>query len=593
MNEIRQLMGYTKSLRKYSIIIAISAVVMALLSLVTPLVIKFATDWIVEVVNGQQEFSVGFILLLAGVLLLQTMIGVVAGDIGGYYGDQLSIRAQRQLSTVYYKHLLTLPQSYYDGEVTGKIINRLNRAIRDVTQFLQFFSNNLLQLLLTIAIVMAVLAWYSWPLALLMIMMIPANLVLTAKTSVKWQQYETKKNKHFDIASGRFAEVVSQMRLVKSFGSERREITSFASRLDSMAGLTARQSRHWHSMNAIRGLVFGGITAAVITILFYETARGQLTIGDMAMLLTLTQQISFPMRNLSFFVDNYQRAVANSKDFLAAMAEQPEPEVGKSDLAVKAGAVVFDEVEFAYSDDDKPVLQGISFAVEPGSRVALVGESGGGKSTIANLLMRLYDAQHGQISIDGVDITTASRTSVRAQIATVFQDATLFSGTVRENITYARPDASDEQVIAAAKSANADEFISQLPNGYDTEIGERGIKLSGGQRQRIAIARAILKDAPILILDEATSALDSKAEAQVQQALDRLMKGRTSIIIAHRLSTIADVDMIVTLRRGKVDEVGTPAKLARTDGIYAELLKLQLGDSEKAKKRLAKYDIAA
>lgn len=594
MKEIRQLLGYTKSLRGYAIIIAVSSVVLALLNLTIPVVIKFATDWVVEVVAGTTEFSIGFIAVLAGVLVLSLAIGIVAADVGGYYGDQLAIRARRQLSNVYYRHLLRLPQRYYDGEVTGTIINRLSRAITDVSQFLQFFSNQLLQVLLTIVVIISVLAWYNWLLAVLMLLMIPVNLYLTAKTSVKWQKYEKQKNQHFDIASGRFAEVVGQMRLVKSFGSERRELSSFNSRLQNMVGLTAKQSRHWHSMNAIRGVVFGLITTGVMAIVFYQAARGSISIGDMAMLLALVQQVSFPMRNLSFFIDNYQRAVANSRGYLEAMAEQPETGDVTTKLEVKNGTVEFREVVFSYgSSDTQRVLQDVSFTVQPGMRLALVGESGGGKSTIANLLMRLYEPDAGQILVDDMPIDAVSRTSLRAAIATVFQDAALFSGTVRENIAYAQLDATDERIEAASRSANAHEFISKLPNGYDTEIGERGIKLSGGQRQRIAIARALLKDAPILILDEATSALDSKAEQQVQQALNRLMKNRTSIIIAHRLSTIADVDAIVTLRGGKVDEIGTPAELATTGGIYAELLELQLGDSEKAKRRLAKYDIAA
>lgn len=594
MKEIRQLLGYTKSLRGYAIIIAVSSVVLALLNLTIPVVIKFATDWVAEVVAGTTEFSIGFIAVLAGVLVLSLAIGIVAADVGGYYGDQLAIRARRQLSNVYYRHLLRLPQRYYDGEVTGTIINRLSRAITDVSQFLQFFSNQLLQVLLTIVVIISVLAWYNWLLAVLMLLMIPVNLYLTAKTSVKWQKYEKQKNQHFDIASGRFAEVVGQMRLVKSFGSERRELSSFNSRLQNMVGLTAKQSRHWHSMNAIRGVVFGLITTGVMAIVFYQAARGSISIGDMAMLLALVQQVSFPMRNLSFFIDNYQRAVANSRGYLEAMAEQPETGDVTTKLEVKNGTVEFREVVFSYgSSDTQRVLQDVSFTVQPGMRLALVGESGGGKSTIANLLMRLYEPDAGQILVDDMPIDAVSRTSLRAAIATVFQDAALFSGTVRENIAYAQLDATDERIEAASRSANAHEFISKLPNGYDTEIGERGIKLSGGQRQRIAIARALLKDAPILILDEATSALDSKAEQQVQQALNRLMKNRTSIIIAHRLSTIADVDAIVTLRGGKVDEIGTPAELATTGGIYAELLELQLGDSEKAKRRLAKYDIAA
>lgn len=594
MREIRQLLGYTKSLRGYALIIAASSIVLALLALVTPIVMKLATDWVVEVVAGRTEFTLRYIGLLVGMLIASAIVGTIAADVGGYSGDQLAIRVRRQLSTIYYKHLLNLPQNYYDGEVTGKIINRLSRAISDVSQFLQFFSNQLLQVLLTIGISVAVLGWYNWVIALLMLLMIPVNLFLTAKTSVKWQAYEKQKNKHFDIASGRFAEVVGQMRLVKSFGSERRELSSFGGRLGSMVKLTAKQSLHWHSMNAIRNIVFGLITTAVMAIIFYQAAHGMITIGDMAMLLALVQQTMFPLRNLSYFVDNYQRAVANSRDYLAAMAEQPEEDDNSRKLVATKGEVVFDEVMFSYAPKGKQrVLHDVSFTVKPGTRLALVGESGGGKTTIANLLMRLYEPDSGQIRIDGTDINAASRRSVREAIATVFQDAALFSGTVRENIAYASPDASDEEIKLAAQFANAHEFIEKLPDGYDTEIGERGIKLSGGQRQRIAIARALIKDAPILILDEATSALDSKAEAQVQQALNHLMKSRTSIIIAHRLSTIADVDTIVTLKNGHVDEVGSPRQLAKTGGIYAELLELQLGDSERAKKRLAEYDIAA
>ena len=255
------------------------------------------------------------------------------------------------------------------------------------------------------------------------------------------------------------------------------------------------------------------------------------------------------------------------------------------------GEIIFHNVSFGY-ESGKEVLQGINITLAPGKKTALVGESGGGKTTISNLLMRLYDPHEGSISIDGTNIANVSRASVRQHIATVFQDATLFSGTIRENIAYAMPSASDEAILAAARDANALEFIRDFPDGLDTEIGERGIKLSGGQRQRIAIARAILKDAPILLLDEATSSLDSKAEYAVQQALDRLMKGRTTLIIAHRLSTIANADTIITLRNGSIDEIGSPATLATTGGIYATLLTLQLGATERAKQQLEAFDIA-
>jgi ATP-binding cassette subfamily B protein len=260
---------------------------------------------------------------------------------------------------------------------------------------------------------------------------------------------------------------------------------------------------------------------------------------------------------------------------------------------VTRGKVEYRDVDFRYDEDGKQVLRDVSFTIEPGTKLALVGESGGGKTTISNLLMSLYEPNSGQVCIDGQDLATRSRGSVRAQVATVFQDAALFSGTIRENIAYANPDASMEEIEEAARSANAEGFIKKFPNGYDTEIGERGIKLSGGQKQRLSIARALLKNAPILILDEATSSLDSRAERDVQVALDRLMKNRTTLIIAHRLSTIAGVDRIVTLKDGRVDEVGSPQELATTGGIYAQLLELQLGATKTAKKQLAKFDINA
>ena len=277
----------------------------------------------------------------------------------------------------------------------------------------------------------------------------------------------------------------------------------------------------------------------------------------------------------------------------AAAVEQPESSDKRASLRpVTKARVTYKDVTFAYEGGNE-VLDKISFNIEAGQKLALVGESGGGKTTIANLLMRLYDPASGKITINNQDVSEFSRTSVRRQIATVFQDSSLFSGTIRENIAYAKPGASDQEIEQAAKAANAWTFINEFPDGLETEIGERGVRLSGGQKQRLAIARAIIKDAPILILDEATSALDSRAEHEVQQALDRLMRNRTTLIIAHRLSTIAHVDTIVTLKKGRVDEIGTPDQLSTSGGIYSQLLKLQLGVTEKAKQRLARYDIAS
>lgn len=592
MQPIRKLLSYTRDLRGVFIIITVLSVVGSLVSLATPLILKYGTDWVVAIALGKTSFDIWPLVALVGAFVAVSIVGTIAGDIGGYFGDLMAVRTRRQLSTQYFKHLLRLPQHYFDGEVTGKIINRLSRAISDVSVFLQFFANNLLQMLLTMIITFIVLAWYSWPIVVLFLLLIPTNIYVTTRTSKRWQRYEGQKNQHFDYASGRFAEVITQMRLVKSFNTEASELAGFDGEVRQMIGLTRKQSRWWHSMNALRSTIFGIIFALIYAILFYEAANGRFSVGDIVLLMTLIQQVIFPLRSISYYVDSYQRAVANSRDYLAAMAEKPEVESSQSEkLKVENGTITYDNVSFGY-DDGKVVLQDISVSINASEKVALVGESGGGKTTFSNLLMRLYDADQGTITIDGVDISQVSRASVREHIATVFQDAALFSGTIRENIAYAKPQASETSIIAAAQAANALDFIMAYPGGLDTEIGERGVKLSGGQKQRIAIARALLKDAPILILDEATSSLDSKAEHEVQQALDRLMKGRTTIIIAHRLSTIASVDMIITIKKGRIDEIGAPDVLAKSGGIYAQLLHLQLGATEKAKQQLSAFDIA-
>jgi ATP-binding cassette subfamily B protein len=273
------------------------------------------------------------------------------------------------------------------------------------------------------------------------------------------------------------------------------------------------------------------------------------------------------------------------------MDEFVESDTAGEALDISGGLVSFDNVEFGYGDDSS-VIKRVSFTAQPGQKVALVGESGEGKTTLTNLLLRMYDADSGAITIDNQSIADVSRKSLRGKIGVVFQEPNLFSGTIKENISYSNDKASDKDIEKAAKAANAHEFVSKYDKGYETEIGERGLKLSGGQKQRIAIARAILKDAPILILDEATSSLDSKSELMVQEALERLMKDRTTIIIAHRLSTIQNVDQIVAIKNGKVAEIGSPAELAKTGGIYSNLLKVQTARSaEERQEALQRFGI--
>lgn len=591
MKILFRVLGYARNLWPYYVGITIFSLLMSLTALGAPFLLKEATDLIVDsIAIGQANVSGA--IWIAVWLFAMDVANTLFTNWGGYLGDIMSTKLKKQLSERYYTHLLKLPQSYFDKELTGTIINRLNRTISEVSQFANMFSNNFFQMFLTMILTLVIVLFYSWELALLLTILYPTFLWMTTLTSKKWQRWQDEKNLETDKASGRFAEVIAQIRVVKSFIQETIEFRHFERHYQRTVDITRKQSQYWHAMDSGRRFVLNLVFFAIFGFLFVSTASGRFTLGEMVLLVQLINMMRFPIFNMSFIVDSSQKAIAGSKDYFRVM--QMKPTVADKEhapaLKVSRGVVTYDDVSFGY-DEGERVLSNINFEIKPNEKVALVGQSGEGKTTLTSLLLRLYDPVDGQILIDGTPIQTVRQTSLREKIAVVFQDPALFSGTIRENIAYARPHASDEDIISAAKSANAMEFIEKLENKLETQIGERGVKLSGGQKQRIAIARAILKDAPILILDEATSSLDSKSEQLVQDALNRLMKGRTTIIIAHRLSTIAHVDKIVTLRGGQIDEVGTPQQLAQTDGIYAQLLALQSGDTVSAKKRLRQYEI--
>lgn len=593
MKEIWRIIRFTSSLWKYYAGVSVFTVLLAIVNQLVPLLTKGAIDEATKLASGG-EADVTLVAIFALLIFLTDVAATFLSNFGGYIGDMLSIKLQRFMSERYYEHVLSLPQKYFDSELSGKIINRMNRGISQVATYVQMVSNNFLQFVFSTIFSLAIVAYYSWQVALMLATLYPVFIWLTTRTSTKWQDYQKSINQDIDTASGRFAEGIGQIRVVKSFLQEARELRFFGKYYGKAVKTTSPQSKYWHKQDVIRRLVLNVIFFAVYMYIFIETARGQYSIGTMVLLIQYATFIRIPIFSISFLVDSSQRAIANTKDYFEVMDAQSEvmDSDSASSLKVTKGEIVFERVVFSY-DADKAVLQDISFAIAPDSKVALVGESGEGKTTITNLLLRMYDVKEGRIYIDGQDTREITQSSLRAAIGVVFQEPALFSGTIRENIAYGRPKASFKAIEEAAKAANAHEFIAKFEKGYDTQIGERGLKLSGGQKQRIAIARALLKDAPILILDEATSSLDSKSEHMVQEALERLMKGRTTLIIAHRLSTIQNVDQIITLRSGRVDEVGSPKELAVSGGIYAQLLKLQQGHSEATKKKLKQYEISS
>ena len=624
MTSLLRILRFTRALAPLYTAIIVCSVLTAVAGLAVPFLIGHATDTVAAAVGGDTATgsAVRTVVLIAAAVLLAELAVTVISNVGGWFGDVMSNRMRTILSVRYYDKLLHLPQRWFDGEVTGTIVARLNRSITEITNFTKMMSNSFASMLITTAAVLAISAYYAWPLTVLLLIVFPVYVWLTSLTSVKWQRLEGEKNEQVDIASGRFAEVVGQIRVVKSFVRERGELEDFSRRFRSTDATTRAQSTHWHRMDVIRRAFLNLIFFGIYVIIFVRTVQGGFSLGEMVLLIQLMSMAKAPVESMSWVIDSAQRAIAGSKDYFrvmetpvdprtaAVMAARPEDarDAGHADgtagelpersdggtstaltIAPVAGApvVAFRNVSFAY-EDGEDVLHGIDFQVERGEKIALVGESGGGKSTIVNLLLGLYEPRAGSIEVVGRPSADLPLDQLRARIGVVFQDASLFSGTIRENIAYGRPEASEEEVVEAARRANADTFIRRFDGGYEQVIGERGLKLSGGQRQRIAVARAILKDAPVLVLDEATSALDTKAEIQVQKGLEQLMAGRTSLIIAHRLSTIAGVDRIITLRDGNIDEIGSPAELAASGGIYAQLLALQnSGDS----RRLARFDI--
>ena len=589
MTSLLRILRFAPQLNRLYLGIAVSSVLAAVLTLATPFLIGAATDRIVAAIAGETtvEDAVVAVTWLAVAFLAVEVTTTLVVSVGGYWGDVMAARMRTILSTRYFDQLLHLPQRYFDTAITGRVTNRLNRTINELTQFLQFFANNAFTMLITTTAVLVITAFYWWPLAILLAIVFPVYMWLTAKTSAKWQVWEGEKNIEVDMASGRFAEVVSQMSVVRAYNRQDHELAGFRERFTRTVGITRKQSRFWHGMDAWRRLALNVVFGAMYLIVFVRTAQGLFSVGDMVILLQLMNMARQPIFSMSFLVDSAQRAVAGSKDYFEVLAEERAGGAGpqgRGAAAVAAGqpradddggtdvrrggaapsrpaqpradvvpAVRFDEVSFAYDPDaSRPVLDRVSFEIPQGQRVALVGESGGGKSTIAHLLMGLYPVTGGRIEVFGQDVAELDLAELRERIAAVFQEPSLFSGTVRENIAYADPAASDERVRAAAEAAYAHRFVEAFDDGYEQVIGERGLRLSGGQKQRIAVARAVLKDAPILVLDEATSALDTKSERLVQGALEELMVGRSSLIVAHRLSTIASVDRIVTLRGGRV-----------------------------------------
>jgi len=588
MKNIVKIIKISRPLHPVAVLISILIVITSLLELATPIFSKFIVD---EITNKTQDGNADThkLIFWIGMAFVFSLISLVLTSVTNRLGDHFAGRLRKFLTEKYYHKVLTLPQSYFDSELSGKIVNQLNRGISSIGDFANTSTNFLLPMFLQSVFTIAVLAKYNVPIAFFTFILFPIYTYLSYYSSKKWGESEVAKNQIEDKSRGRIQEVVMNMILVKSFNRQKSEYQFISNKLAESNQIYATQSKSFHIFDFLRGLSLNFILLLINIVVFLNTFQGKLTIGEMVLIIQLVAQARRPLFAMSFILSRIQSAESGSKEFFEVLNLESTDQLRNVKISerIKNPSLKFENVSFQY-EKSEGVLQNVSFEILPLQRIALVGHSGAGKSTVVNLILKFYDPTKGSISLSGKDYKNLDSLWIRENISLVFQDNELFSSTIKENILYGKEKATDKEIIQALRLANAYEFVKKFPHGINSEIGERGVRLSGGQKQRIQIARAILKNAPILILDEATSSLDAKSEKEVQMALENLMKDKLVIIIAHRFSTIQDVDHILVIDKGKIVDNGTPGELAKKEGLYRDLLNYQV---EGNKKLLQEFEI--
>ena len=546
----------------------ISNIIFTGLALTLPWMLKIAIDRVLPTA----DYGLFFILCAAMITTYSVRCAVryIAGILGSYMVYRVMVDVRFKL----FRHLQSLSLRFYEEYRTGKVVSNV---ISDVGLLQQFVGSlvGMADQIVMLILISILLLFINWQLGLLVLAIAPLHFVNFAYFRKKLQKSSKNFQEKMSVISANLAETINGIKVVKSFGQEHNECRSFFQCLRPTLGIGVRLNLLGNICGSVADMLSLCTYLLVIGVGIRFVQQQMMTIGEFVAFYSYVGALLGPISIFATLSTTISQGLAGAERIGKLM--RVIPEIQDVPDPIKAGKlegrIEFQNVTFKY--DDQPVIRDLDLTITPGKKVALVGPSGCGKTTLGNLILRFYDVTSGRIMIDNIDIRKYSKDSFRNNVAVVLQEPFLFSGTIKENIAYAKKDATNEEIIAAARMANVEEFVNMLPHGYKTVIGENGASLSGGQKQRIAIARAILKNPSILILDEATSALDTVSEYLVQHALDNLMEGRTTIIIAHRLSTIKNADQIVVLKNGKIQEMGTHDELMLKNGTYCELYTIQ------------------
>ncbi len=561
---------YYKPHKRLFIIDFSSAIIVAILELAFPL----AVQWFIDHLLPTGEWDT--IVKVSALLLLTYVLSTVLNFIVNYLGHKLGVNIETDMRQQLFNHFQKQSFSFFDNMKTGHVMSRITNDLFDIGEFAHHGPEDFFIAIMTFIGAFTIMFTINPTLALIILVIVPFLILLITycnkKMNYAWKEMYGK----IADVNGRVEDSISGIRVVKSFTNEEFEAKRFSKQNGFFRQAKLYAYKIMAGTHSSIYMMTRLLTLVVLVVGAWLSFNGQLTYGEFVSFVLFTNVLIKPIDKISALLELYPKGMAGFKRFTEMLDQNPEVADKPNAIEVKKlnGDITFDKVSFSY-ENNKKVLDQISFQVKAGDTIALVGPSGAGKTTICSLIPRFYDVESGAITIDDIDLRDMTQQSLRKQIGVVQQDVFLFTGTIRENIAYGQLDASFEEIQYAAEKAHLKEFIEGLPDGYETEIGERGLKLSGGQKQRLAIARMFLKNPPILILDEATSALDTETEKIIQTSLSELAQNRTTLIIAHRLSTIRDADEVLVITPNGIEERGTYDELVAAEGIFANLHHIQ------------------